>query len=332
MVVGINIANKKSGFTLVELIIVIVMVGILAGITIVGYGDWNGRLARDSVKSELKLAAVSIEQAKNFGSGYPQGVPNTFKSGESVAVAGGGSTDGQSFCLQAGSTKASGVVYYIDGPNKEPQSGRCPGLGLVGWWPMNGSSFDLSGSGNDGTAYNVSSATGQNGKKDNSYSFSGISSYILHQTNSITPTSGTISVWVNPTVQNGWGVWQTYNSTSVNFNDWIAVFPHSNSNTYFRFGSGSSCCTDLTYNTASYIPVNQWTHIAFTWGSGTMRNYVNGNPIGQRSATFPTTINGFARIGTGHNAGMQGSLDDMRIYNRPLQQSEIQAIYDSGAQ
>lgn len=322
----------NAAFTIVELMIVVAVLAILAGITTVSYGSWQTRLAQNSVQADLKSAAAALEQAKNFGSGYPLAVPSSFKSGDSVAIAGGGSSDGSSFCLQGGSTKVADVTYYLDGINKSPQAGSCPTQGLVGWWPLDGSVNDLSGSGNNGTAYSITSAVGQDGDANTAYSFTGINSYILHTTNNINPTSGTISVWVNPTVQNGWGIWQTHNSTSVNFADWIAVFPYSAGPLYFRFGNGTSCCTDLTYTTASYVPVGQWTYLAFTWGAGTMQNYVNGNLINQRSATFPSTIDPYARIGTGHAAGMQGRMDDIRIYNRPLSQLEIQALYNLGAQ
>lgn len=47
----LNRSNKNSGFTIVELLIGIVIIGILATITIVAYGGVQSR-TRDSIRKE----------------------------------------------------------------------------------------------------------------------------------------------------------------------------------------------------------------------------------------------------------------------------------------
>jgi prepilin-type N-terminal cleavage/methylation domain-containing protein len=322
--------RHKSGFTIVELAVVISVIGILASITVVGYGAWQKRTTENVIKSDLSNAASAMENARNFGNKYPVAVPSSFKPSDKVSMS-GGSSNGTTYCIQASST---GVTMFVTNTNTAPQTGNCSSsLGLVAWFPMNGSVSDASGQANNGTAYGISQTTGQDGQTNGAYNFTGINSYVLHGTNGILPGSGTVSAWVNPTVQDGWGIWQTHNSASMNWTDWISMFAYSSGPMYFRIGDGTNCCSnDLTYTTASYVPINQWTHLTFTWGSGTMKSYKNGNLIVQRAATFQGVMDPYARIGTGHGLGMQGKMDDVRIYNRPLTGAEILALYNSGAQ
>ena len=118
-------AKRKHGFTLVELTIVILVIGILAGITIVGYGAWRKSVATSQVKSELNSVAGAMESARNFGSGYPLAVPTTYKpsSGVTLTYISG---DAKTYCIQATTTQDSSVIYRYDlTEKKEPQSGGC---------------------------------------------------------------------------------------------------------------------------------------------------------------------------------------------------------------
>lgn len=326
--------RRHNGFTIVELAVVISVIGILASITIVGYGAWQKRTTENLIKSDLRGASAAMESTRNFGSGYPSTIPSSFQPSDGVTLIGGVLPGGTTYCIQASSTQDASVIMYVTNTNTTPQNGNCSTLsGLVAWFPMNGNANDLSGKANHGTPYAVTQTSGQNGQSNGAYSFTGINSYIVHGTNGVSPSAGTLSTWVYPTVQDGWGIWQTHDSASVNWVDWISMFAYSSGPMYFRVGDGTACCSnDLTYTTASYIPVNQWTLLTFTWGGGSMKSYKNGAMLVSRSSTFQTVMDPFARIGTGHGAGMQGNMDDLRIYNRALSGTEILALYNAKAQ
>jgi len=71
--------------------------------------------------------------------------------------------------------------------------------------------------------------------------------------------------------------------------------------------------------------------MAFTWGGTTMRVYVNGRVVAQRTnAVFQDVVDSGARIGQAHGIGMNGIIDEVHIYSAPLPQSVIQQHYTQG--
>jgi general secretion pathway protein G len=80
-------ARDEAGFTLIELMIVIVILGVLAGIVIFAVGGItdNGNVA--ACKSDVKTVAVAIEAFRAKHGNYPQYLDNT------AAPASGAGTD-----------------------------------------------------------------------------------------------------------------------------------------------------------------------------------------------------------------------------------------------
>jgi hypothetical protein len=74
------------------------------------------------------------------------------------------------------------------------------------------------------------------------------------------------------------------------------------------------------------IPINQWTHLATTYDGQNQTLYVNGVLVGTRPQTgaIPTS-NGALQIGYNSAWGytFQGYIDEVRIYNRALNNEEI---------
>ena len=68
---GINSKIKISGFTIVELLVVIVVIGILAAITIVSYTGIAGRAVVSSLQSDLTNAAQQLKLFQIDNSAYP---------------------------------------------------------------------------------------------------------------------------------------------------------------------------------------------------------------------------------------------------------------------
>ena len=81
--------------------------------------------------------------------------------------------------------------------------------------------------------------------------------------------------------------------------------------------------------------INTWYHIALTKNGSTYTIYVNGNVLSEATSiqAIPATSTGppltLGQAEGGYN--LNGSLDEVSIYNRALSDSEIQAIYNAGA-
>lgn len=122
------IKNKfQSAFTIVELIVVITVIGILAGIVLVSYGSWRTSVATSSLKSDLVHAASAMESNRTFSNSYSATIPTTFtaSSGNTISV----TTDTKTFCLDGSSTNSASIQYYIDNLTQTTgaTSGTCTG-------------------------------------------------------------------------------------------------------------------------------------------------------------------------------------------------------------
>lgn len=69
-------APTRSGFTVVELLIVIVVIGILAAITIVAFNGVQRRATATTVKSDLAQAAKTMVMAHAQAGQYPAILPS----------------------------------------------------------------------------------------------------------------------------------------------------------------------------------------------------------------------------------------------------------------
>jgi len=86
-------------------------------------------------------------------------------------------------------------------------------------------------------------------------------------------------------------------------------------------------------NTTSSSPITSsvWYHATITFNNGTLAFYFNGTFVGSASGTFAQ--NGFILGSSGTSAGQPfaGYIDDFRIFNTALTQSQISALYYGSA-
>lgn len=103
-------AEKQKGFTIVELLIVVVVIAILAAITIVAYNGISGRAKDSAAKSDTANAIKSLEVFKVTNSRYP-----TTSTEAKLSTSGGNTLDyisynaGEGFCVEY--TNSNGSYY-----------------------------------------------------------------------------------------------------------------------------------------------------------------------------------------------------------------------------
>ncbi|PIR98386.1 MAG: hypothetical protein COT88_01950 [Candidatus Colwellbacteria bacterium CG10_big_fil_rev_8_21_14_0_10_41_28] len=195
---------------------------------------------------------------------------------------------------------------------------------LVGYWNLDSGSGTIAydraneagnGSLSGGPSWGV-------GKNNNALDFTG-------STQTVTGDSPTfveklsVMAWVNPTE------YPTERSTVVLGNMYYMNIHSDGSSQAYWYGTSSP---GYHSSGASTVPLNEWTHIANVWDGTNVVLYVNG----VARNTVPVTGDGTEpgantfRIGA-ENASRQfmGKIDDVRIYDRALSVTEVQAIYNS---
>jgi len=118
-------AGRQSAFTIVELLIVIVVIGILAVLTIVAFNNVNTRAAQSAVRTGLKETSKRIEVDKvNRGSYAPNlgDLAGTTTTNDGVTYQ--YTASGVSYCL-SGTLKS--VAFHISNSNSTPTEGVCSG-------------------------------------------------------------------------------------------------------------------------------------------------------------------------------------------------------------
>jgi general secretion pathway protein G len=122
-----NLQRNRHGFTIVELLIVIVVIGILAAITVVAYNGVRSRANASLVQSELTNSAHVIEADKAVTGSYPT-YPSSLNDGKGLPI--GNMTSFQyhatatTYCVTATNGTAT---YTISNASSTPTPGACAG-------------------------------------------------------------------------------------------------------------------------------------------------------------------------------------------------------------
>jgi chitodextrinase len=178
---------------------------------------------------------------------------------------------------------------------------------------------DASGYGNTGTVSNTTWTT--SGKYGSALVFNGTSARVTipHSASLALTTGMTLEAWVYPT------------NVSAAWRDVIM----KGSDEYYLEASSSQGppATGGKPNIggsligSAALPANTWSHLAGTYDGTTLRLYVNGVQVASRAQTgsIATTTNPL-QIGGDSFFGQyfQGTIDEVRIYNRVLTSTEIQ--------
>ncbi len=123
---GSSALIRNRGFTIVELLIVVAVVAILAGIVIVSFGAWRTNVNTNVVKSDLRAAAATMEDVRTQQNGYPAALPTSFEASNNVVLVVTGAS-AATFCITGSYSTSPSIQYYIDNTfaTQEPKTGTC---------------------------------------------------------------------------------------------------------------------------------------------------------------------------------------------------------------
>lgn len=324
--------TNKSGFTIVELLIVIIVIGILASLILVAYSNVTNQAKNTTLQADLTQAnkQLNIDKERGGGSTYPASLAAA-NSGNGI-VASSGNTSAYftntaltTYCLNENN---GSTTYYVSSTSQKPATGTCAsaGYGTAGWWQLDGNATDSSGNGLNGTISGPTTTTGADGSANGAYSFAANTNLISLPASSLINTPVfTYSAWIKP--------------TSVTNSDTILGGSSANG-PQFRIDSVTTktqllkeFVTGVGLSTA-IPPLNTWTNVAVTYdASGNYAFYTNGALTGSGTNLQSFSFSNL-QIGKGNGTGetFVGAIDDVRIFSRALNATEIMSIYTAGAQ
>ena len=199
-----------------------------------------------------------------------------------------------------------------------------PTNGLVGWWPFNGNANDESGNKLNGSVYGATPATNRVTNDSSCYSFDGEDDYISLG-DWLTDSAFTISMWVNPDLQNGWAT--IIDNNHISTSNWVFHTTENWQTNGYMFMTSSLIELDS----------NKWSHLILSYSTGEVKVYVKGQLKSQSQGILnfdlPVSLflgkRGRDNDGFGGSRYWKGKLDDLGIWNRALTESEITNLYQS---
>ncbi|MDP2704968.1 MAG: LamG domain-containing protein [bacterium] len=204
-------------------------------------------------------------------------------------------------------------------------------LGLIGYWSFNEGigtvATDFSGNQRSGT---ITGATWINGKRGKALDFDG---------DDFVQVTGLLGSPVNITIT-GWAKLDSADAAGaelISLGDHIAIRLDDTSGTVGFFYNGTLWLETIT--STDYAGTG-WHHFAYVFNDSgnSQKFYVDG--VEEGSGTEASSIS-YSGLGSNTFIGkhadgstdfdFDGSIDEVRVYNRALSASEVQALYNSGA-
>lgn len=257
--------------------------------------------------------------------------PSCVQSSSSSSIQ---SSSSSSSSVIASSSSSSSLSSQVSSSSSTAQSSSSvaitPSNGLVAHYEFEGNAVDSSGNGNNGTEYGGVSYT--SGVIGQAASFDGVNDYMQMSKNYPFYDEFTISGWFKFSDQTRLGseVWDSLFAFGDSYCDTLQFMYH-HTNKYFTLYNDGGCSGIKT--TDYSITYNKFLHIVLTYDGATFRILVNNIEI--ESFAYNSLILDASKLILSLNNRSStyhfgGAMDDLRIYNRALSESEIQDLYQMG--
>ncbi|MFN6038479.1 MAG: LamG domain-containing protein [Bacteroidota bacterium] len=201
---------------------------------------------------------------------------------------------------------------------------------LLLWLPLEGTTLDKSGEGNDASGNNLVHSADRFGREDRAVYLDGINSYLMIEVNQpqlMLSNNFTIAFWVSANYSN-------------NLQYLISKGDKMSNEFALTLSPNNNLCLEKNPETfKKCIPFikNQWTNITFSVQNNTAKIYLDGKFSGTfvlespiLPSNLPFTFGSLFQAGTNtpiQNSRFNGKMDDIAIWNRVLSADEILLFY-----
>ncbi|MFB6242215.1 MAG: LamG domain-containing protein [Candidatus Nanosalina sp.] len=225
----------------------------------------------------------------------------------------------------------SSESIYLEKSDYRNDTGGNPGL--VAWYEFN------SGLGNDAVDSSIFSNTGTlnganfvfPGYSGHALSFDG-NDYVRVSDNSNTSLdvdTATVSAWVKTSASS------STDNVIVDKGKAYSLGAGTDGVSFTINGNWcAGACGSWLINDAGSIEAGEWVHVAGTWNGDKARAYINGRLVKKEDPSDSDIKNtdkdlgiGARKVDSSPKAFFEGGIDQLRIYNRSLSESEVEELY-----
>jgi hypothetical protein len=225
-----------------------------------------------------------------------------------------------------------------------PTNCYSPPPGLIGWWPGDGNAKDIVGTNNGNFSNGVVSVPGLLG---NAMKFDGTNSYMaIPDSPQLHLPVLSVECWVYFTSLNGEGnsslpgqqymVFKSNSRTCNNFEAFVLSKDRDPDGDAFLWEVTSADGNLIRSDSKTRVTTNTWYHVVGVAGTNYLEMYVNGVMETNVTFNFPLDYGNnkplmFGSSGEScYDRKLHGLLDEVALYNRPLNSNEVAALYLNG--
>ncbi len=232
---------------------------------------------------------------------------------------------------------------YLMGASMKQNVSHRDGLtdGLVGNWTFDGKDMtpnvrDSSTQGNHGGLQNQNPTTTTIGKIGQGTRFDGVDDHISMGAPSNLNITGpiTISAWVYPRSFGGNSRGRIVDKDGAATAGYLFLVDNFNVSNGFSFMVNTTVIPDSRFSAPNAITLNAWQHVVASFNGTTVTLYKDGVASnGAQTMNAPASgVDNFVIGGrtTDNARNFDGTIDEVRVYNRALSADEVQRLYLMG--